>query len=200
MNKEYKNLKGIAFDYWGLFSPMDFPIHWALEEHGLTRERRREKAEYLEAVSDHNLGKMSEKEYIAKCANIFGVDLDYHKSRIKFEKDRLNHSLIQIVKKLRTKYKIGLLSNNSDAYTREYLFKPKLDKLFDVMVLSHLEGMRKPEPEIYLLLAKRMGLKPSEILYLDDQPSRLSPAGELGFKILLYEGPKTDEILEKIAM
>ncbi len=126
------------------------------------------------------------------------IDLiDYIEEDIAQIKTFFNYSEI---KNLKEKYKIGLLSNNSETYTKEYLFRPKMDKLFDVLVLSHLEGIRKPEPKIYLLLAERMGLKPEEILYLDDQPSRLAPAKELGFKVLLYEGPKTDEILERIAI
>jgi len=196
--EDYKNIKGIAFDYWGIFSPNIFPIQDTLAEKGIDKETRHGNKDYIDAINSLNLGLINEKEYIKRCGDIFKVKLPYHKSRIKFDKTRLNHNLIEIVQKLKGKYKIGLLSNNSETFTKEYLFKPKLDKLFDVMVLSHLEGIRKPDPKIYLLLAKRMGLKPEEILYIDDRENRAKPAEELGFKTLIYEGKKTDKILQSL--
>ena len=42
------------------------------------------------------------------------------------------------------------------------------DALFDTVVISGEVGLRKPEPEIYLLVADRLGAKPSECVFVDD--------------------------------
>jgi putative hydrolase of the HAD superfamily len=71
----------------------------------------------------------------------------------------------------------GLLSNSwgADGYDRA-----RFDELFDVLVISGEEGVRKPEPEIYVLAAERMGLAPEALVFVDDIPGNLKPARALG--------------------
>ena len=54
------------------------------------------------------------------------------------------------------------------------------DELFDGVVISGEEGMRKPAPEMYTLGAQRVGLAPAECVYVDDLSFNLTPAAELG--------------------
>jgi epoxide hydrolase-like predicted phosphatase len=42
------------------------------------------------------------------------------------------------------------------------------EELFDTVVISGEVGMRKPEPEIYLLAASRLGVEPAECVFVDD--------------------------------
>jgi epoxide hydrolase-like predicted phosphatase len=42
------------------------------------------------------------------------------------------------------------------------------DELFDTVVISGEVGMRKPEPEIYLLVATRLGVGAAECVFVDD--------------------------------
>lgn len=51
---------------------------------------------------------------------------------------------------------------------------------FDVVVLSHEVGIRKPDPAIYRLTAERMGLKPAECVFADDTEINLETAVTLG--------------------
>jgi putative hydrolase of the HAD superfamily len=71
----------------------------------------------------------------------------------------------------------GLLSNSwgSQSYDRS-----RFSELFDVLVISGEEGIRKPEPEIYALAAERMGLAPEELVFVDDIPGNLKPARAIG--------------------
>jgi epoxide hydrolase-like predicted phosphatase len=71
----------------------------------------------------------------------------------------------------------GLISNSWG--TRRY-DRPLLAQLFDGIVLSGEEGMRKPTPDIYLLGAQRIGLPPEQCVFVDDLPFNLKPARELG--------------------
>ena len=52
--------------------------------------------------------------------------------------------------------------------------------LFDFVIESSKEGMRKPQPEIYRLACERMGVDPSTVVYLDDLGINLKPARKLG--------------------
>jgi putative hydrolase of the HAD superfamily len=42
------------------------------------------------------------------------------------------------------------------------------DELFDAVVISGEVGLRKPEPEIYALAARRLGVDPSQCVFVDD--------------------------------
>ena len=41
---------------------------------------------------------------------------------------------------------------------------------FDTIVVSHLEGMEKPRPELFLLAVERLGGRPGEALHVGDVP------------------------------
>ncbi len=71
----------------------------------------------------------------------------------------------------------GLISNSWG--TRRY-DRAMLEELFDGVVISGEEGMRKPAPEMYALGAQRAGVAPEACVYVDDLPFNLPPAEELG--------------------
>lgn len=51
---------------------------------------------------------------------------------------------------------------------------------FDVVVESAVEGLRKPDPRIYELTCARLGVLPSECVFLDDLGVNLKPARAMG--------------------
>jgi epoxide hydrolase-like predicted phosphatase len=71
----------------------------------------------------------------------------------------------------------GLLSNSWG--TRRYP-RQLLAELFDAVTISGEVGLRKPSTEIYALAAERIGVPPSECVFVDDLPFNLEPAAELG--------------------
>jgi epoxide hydrolase-like predicted phosphatase len=71
----------------------------------------------------------------------------------------------------------GLISNSWG--TRRY-DRAMLEELFDGVVISGEEGIRKPAPEIYVLGARRAGAVPEACVYVDDLPFNLPPAEQLG--------------------
>ena len=52
--------------------------------------------------------------------------------------------------------------------------------LFDIVVESAIEGMRKPDPRIYELTCQRLGVEPAEVVFLDDLGINLKPARAMG--------------------
>ncbi|MFC7341500.1 HAD-IA family hydrolase [Saccharopolyspora griseoalba] len=57
---------------------------------------------------------------------------------------------------------------------------PRLPELFDAVVLSGVEGVAKPSPEIYWLTAHRLGLEPQECVMVDDLPRNVAGAVDAG--------------------
>ncbi|GAA1616107.1 HAD-IA family hydrolase [Kribbella sancticallisti] len=72
--------------------------------------------------------------------------------------------------------KTALLSNSwGNTYPRE-----TWDGMFDDIVISGEVQMRKPDAEIYLLSAERLGLQPKECVFIDDLEVNVDAARELG--------------------
>jgi putative hydrolase of the HAD superfamily len=55
-----------------------------------------------------------------------------------------------------------------------------LADVFDVVVESAVEGLRKPDPRIYPIALARLGALANETVFLDDIGRNLKPARELG--------------------
>ncbi len=61
---------------------------------------------------------------------------------------------------------------------------------FDVFIESCVEGLRKPEPAIYTLACRRLGVAPEQVVFLDDIGGNLKPARALGMATLKVEDPR----------
>jgi putative hydrolase of the HAD superfamily len=63
-----------------------------------------------------------------------------------------------------------------------------LGDLFDVVVESAVEGLRKPDPRIYHVALERLGAVAAQTVFLDDIGRNLKPARELGMKTIKVDG------------
>ena len=61
---------------------------------------------------------------------------------------------------------------------------------FDVFVESSVEGLRKPDPAIYLLACQRLGVSPAQVIFLDDIGANLKPARALGMATIKVDEPR----------
>jgi HAD superfamily hydrolase (TIGR01509 family) len=198
MNPKYTHLKAIAFDFWGVFAEMKPPMNEYLRARGISVEQF--KAPIHDLIIKHDLAEISEQQFLEACGELVGIAIPYPEYRFSYREENLNSEIINIIKKLKIKYKIALLSNNNKEYCEEYLFKLGLSELFDVMVLSYQVGHRKPSPEVYQILISRLGVFPGDILFLDDDPTKLPAATAEGLQTLVYKKGETDAILRNLAV
>ena len=80
----------------------------------------------------------------------------------------------------------GLVSNSwvMDHYTDE------VRSLFDALVISGEVGLHKPQPEIYLLAAERVGTAPSACVFVDDLRENCEGAESVGMTAILHRDPE----------
>lgn len=87
----------------------------------------------------------------------------------------------------------GLLTNNvvaSDAGAGGgWAGTLDLGGLFDVVVESAKEGVRKPEPAAYELVLRKMGVAPAQTVFLDDLGINLKPARAMGMATIKVLDP-----------
>jgi putative hydrolase of the HAD superfamily len=82
-------------------------------------------------------------------------------------------------------YRLGLLTNSFLEF-REHLETHIDFALFDVVVDSSEVGHRKPEPAIYDLTTRMLGVPAPEILYLDDFAANLEGAKAAGWRTIHF--------------
>jgi putative hydrolase of the HAD superfamily len=99
-------------------------------------------------------------------------------------------SMVLAVRKIREHgWKTAALTNNwiaEDQNSKMALLRGE----FDVFVESALEGLRKPDPKIYELTCSRLGVTPSEVIFLDDLGPNLKPARAMGMHTIKVDEPE----------
>lgn len=113
----------------------------------------------------------------------FLVDLDVDTPRAYADP---NLRIIDLVKILKSKYKVGILSNNF-AFWAKILKEQDYFKLFDASVISCDVGMLKPESEIYHLIAGRLEVEPRDCVFIDDLAQNVEGARKTGMTAVLFK-------------
>ncbi len=113
---------------------------------------------------------------------------------------------IDLLKKLKDKYRIFLLSNTNEIHEASYkemLAKQYgsqvLEDLFEQIYLSHHVKLRKPDPEIFRRVINDNKLNPDETLFIDDSPQHIEGAKEVGLQAILLNNDKwVGDLLEDL--
>jgi putative hydrolase of the HAD superfamily len=96
--------------------------------------------------------------------------------------------LLVTLDRLRGRYRLGAVTNTFAASPTRGL-PGTLAERFDVVVASTEVGLRKPDPRIYQLACERLGVAPSECVFLDDLGVNLKPARAMGMATIKVGDP-----------
>jgi len=102
-----------------------------------------------------------------------------------------NKQMLRLIPKLAKKYKLGILSNMDMGHKKYLLFK-KIDKQFPKknIIWSCDVDCRKPDPKIYRIVLKRLKVRPSEVIFVDDFKRNIKIAKKVGEHGILYKNHK----------
>jgi epoxide hydrolase-like predicted phosphatase len=104
-----------------------------------------------------------------------------------FQGKERNQELLDYAESLRTRYKIGLLSNLGGDMMDGFFAPAEREKFFDTVVLSGEVRMAKPDPEIFELTCERLGVEPAEAVMVDDVAGNCEAARSVGMGAVCYE-------------
>ena len=88
----------------------------------------------------------------------------------------------ELLAKLKKNYRMATLTNNNAVHFSRIARDLELGRYFDEIYASHEIHMKKPDPEIYQYVTKKLGVSPERIAFFDDNPECLVPAREIGWK------------------
>jgi len=95
------------------------------------------------------------------------------------------------------RHKLAILSNNVKEFA-EYWRSTVPLHLFDVVVDSCEEGIRKPDPEIYRRTAARLDVAPEACVFLDDSADNVRAAVELGMRGIVVDPLQIDAAISEL--
>jgi putative hydrolase of the HAD superfamily len=108
--------------------------------------------------------------------------------------------MVEALRRCHERLKTAMLTNNFVAAGDRPLVRPDgaaadpwpmsavLDH-FDVIVESSRAGVRKPDPAIYELVCRELGIEPDEAVFLDDLGVNLKPARAMGMTTIKVGEP-----------
>ena len=105
--------------------------------------------------------------------------------------DFVDEELIRSLQALRSTYSTYILSNAWEG-TRAILhqkYNIAEEKTVDRIFFSYELGLAKPDPNVFLTVAKMINLEPDKILFIDDFEENIKSAIELGMKTIHFNDP-----------
>jgi len=110
-----------------------------------------------------------------------------------FEKMEPIPGVGKLIKKLKEKGIPLALASSSYADVIEIILqKTGLKKYFDAVVSSQMAGASKPEPDIFLLTAKKLGISPEKCVVIEDSTNGIKAAKAAGMYCIAFAGPGSE--------
>ena len=126
------------------------------------------------------------KEAKAKGFDIKGRDI------IKLLKGSIRENMVSFLRELKSDFKLGCITNNVKSSSQENTDNETEEamSIFDHVIESSLVGIRKPNPDIYIMSCVALNVSPDQCIYLDDLGINLKPARELGMTTIKVIQPE----------
>jgi putative hydrolase of the HAD superfamily len=131
-------------------------------------------------------GKITEEQFSEVVGARLGVADSTDLVNRLFAGMRPDYAMVEAVRRARAGgVRTGLVSNSigPGRYDRS-----QFPELFDGVVISAEEGMHKPQPEIFLLGAERVGVPPEDCVFVDDLRENCEGAEAVGMTAVLHRG------------
>lgn len=125
------------------------------------------------------------REIIA-LGNQHGIDANPFKFFAAMGIGGINQSVVDCARRLRAEgCRTALVTNNAAEFRDGWRKSIPVDDLFDVIVDSSEEGVRKPDPRIFERTLERLGVEASRAVFLDDYAGNIVAAEALGIRGVL---------------
>jgi epoxide hydrolase-like predicted phosphatase len=190
-------VRAVVFDVGGVLERVDddaWPKAWMRR----WEERAGARAGYIaEQLAKHEpkngvlTGEISEEDIRRMYADALGLD-DGQAAEMMAEMwdgycGELDRELRTFCADLRPRYRTAILSNSADGARREEQRRYGFEQLVDVIVYSHEVGLAKPDPAIYRLTERRLGVRPEEIVFVDNHRPHVDAARDRGWRGVVHE-------------
>ncbi|RMG01304.1 MAG: HAD family phosphatase [Nitrospirae bacterium] len=182
-------IRAILFDFGGVLATEGFRegLREIGRKNGLDPDRFFSEATELVFETGYVTGMATEQEYweaVRRKTGIKGDDDSLRKELM--ERFSLDRDLLRFADRLRLKgYTTGILSDQTN-WLDEINEKEDIFSHFDHVFNSYHLHKSKRDPSVFTDVAEKLGLRPAEILFVDDNEGNIKRAESTGMKGYLY--------------
>lgn len=135
------------------------------------------------AINGYEVGKVSSLDFFRSLKEHLQLTLSFEEfipiwNDIFWE----NLEVSEIIRSLKGKKRLGLLSNTNPLHFDYILSKFPVVEVFDKWILSHEVGFKKPALEIFQKAIEWAGVEPEKILFIDDMKTHIGVSISLGMQ------------------
>jgi putative hydrolase of the HAD superfamily len=203
-------IKNIIFDLGGVIINLDIPKTIAGFNKLSSRpfETIYTQLQQTPIFDDFDKGNISEEHFFAEIKELLEMPVSYEQLLSAWNAMLLDFppGRLELLKQLKTKYRLFLLSNTNETHINEFEKQlqlnhgyKNLEPFFEKVYYSCRMGMRKPDREIFECVLKENHLKPGETLFIDDSPQHVEGALLTGINAhFLTKGKEVETLLKEL--
>jgi HAD superfamily hydrolase (TIGR01509 family) len=111
-----------------------------------------------------------------------------------------NASIHSLIKKVKQKYKIGLLTNMYPGMLNAIKAKSLLPEVeYDAVIDSAIEKCQKPEDKIFKIAEDKAKVSPNKILFVENSIKHIEAAKKRGWQTFLYDSKNPEESTKQLS-
>ena len=110
----------------------------------------------------------------------------------------LDKDIYELIASLQKNYSLIAFSGNIKSRIAFLEEKYHFRHLFDIEVYSFDFHMTKPEREFVQVMIERSGVRPEEIVHIDDNESYAKPARDLGVSVVTYQRGEIERLRQEL--
>jgi epoxide hydrolase-like predicted phosphatase len=185
------NYRAVIFDFGGVLVRMvdDHPRLELARQLGIELQQLDSLIFFSESARKASLGEISVETHWEAVRKSLAISPEAMSGFLDlyWSADDVNWELLEVIRKLRPKYKVGMLSNAWDNLRNTLHSRWNIDGLFDELVISAEVKMMKPDPRIFHMAVDRLGVQPIETIFIDDIEENVLAARKEGLSIILHQ-------------
>jgi putative hydrolase of the HAD superfamily len=185
-------IEAVLFDYGGVIGRLDQDEAGRLEQkYGLPLGALFSALYEIPEWREISLGRGSEREWLkavlARLYELAGRPIPGIRQEWPKIWRGLNEDVVSLARRLRSRYKVGLLSNATKDLEEMLLEHHGIVDLFDVVINSARVGLAKPDVRIFHLAAERLGVPASACVFTDDLAHNVEGARAAGMRAFQFQ-------------
>lgn len=193
-------IEAIVSDFGGVLTSPLLDAFVGLQEHrgipleafGAALARSAEQDGGVNPLFELETGRLSEAQFVEKLGaalrDELGREVDLARfGETFFEYLQPNEELFSFMRTLHGRgYRMAILTNNVREWEPLWRSMLPVDEIFELVVDSGFEGVRKPDPRIYEVTLDRLGVAAEAALFIDDMEINCDAARAVGMQAVWF--------------
>ena len=191
------SIDALLFDLGGVVIDVDFDRVFASWADTVNQkfETIKSRFDFDSQYERHERGEIEASEYFASLRNILGIDITDDEFIEGWNSIYVGEipGIAKLLSDIKKKLPIYSFTNSNETHQRVWSIRFKnILNLFENVFVSSEIGKRKPEPEAFRFISDEIGLKPENILFLDDSIEHVMGARAVGMNAVHVISPLSD--------